>query len=222
MRVLITGGGCEEPLDGVRSLTNSSTGKTAAFLADELSLSGYEVISLTGIRAVHSAVSSELHRFRSFCDLERILYDMLASRSIDMVIHAAAVSDYGIGTITVDGTEHQPGTLLKVGSGHAVSVQLVAHPKLLPQLKSWSQNKDVIVVGFKLTNGAGDDERVQAVNSLFVGGNVDLVVSNDLCEVTAVNHPHRIFCPGAPGTPELVYEGRTKTDMAAFFRRIHI
>ena len=34
MNILITGGGCEEPIDDVRSVCNFSTGKTSSLIAD--------------------------------------------------------------------------------------------------------------------------------------------------------------------------------------------
>ena len=42
-KVLITSGGTTEPIDDIRSITNTSTGKTAAYLADQLTEAGVQV-----------------------------------------------------------------------------------------------------------------------------------------------------------------------------------
>ena len=52
MKILITGGGCREAIDGVRFVTNMSTGRTAAFLADALSAHGAEVTAIMGAGAI--------------------------------------------------------------------------------------------------------------------------------------------------------------------------
>ncbi|MCM2324713.1 MAG: DNA/pantothenate metabolism flavoprotein, partial [Oligoflexia bacterium] len=48
MKVLVTGGGTREPIDGVRFITNFSTGQTAAIISDAFALAGHETVALVG------------------------------------------------------------------------------------------------------------------------------------------------------------------------------
>ena len=52
MKILITGGGSEEPIDNVRAVCNFSTGRTSAFLADFFAGAGHEVTEIVSERAV--------------------------------------------------------------------------------------------------------------------------------------------------------------------------
>ena len=51
MRVLVTAGGTEEPIDGVRRLAKLSTGATGATIAAHFAERGAEVLLLHGERA---------------------------------------------------------------------------------------------------------------------------------------------------------------------------
>ena len=52
MNVLITGGGCREAIDNVRCVTNTSTGKTSAAIADFFIGQGASVTILAAASAV--------------------------------------------------------------------------------------------------------------------------------------------------------------------------
>lgn len=82
MRVLVTGGGCEEAIDGVRFVANFSTGRTAARIAEGLLAGGHDVTLLAGLRAMRPAAPAgnqpadgalETVTFRSFADLDAAL-----------------------------------------------------------------------------------------------------------------------------------------------------
>ena len=74
MNILITGGGCEEAIDSVRSVCNFSTGKTACKIASTL-LSTKPSIKITAIMAekAEKPEGCTVRTFRSFSDLEHIL-----------------------------------------------------------------------------------------------------------------------------------------------------
>lgn len=87
MRILITGGGCEEPIDGVRSICNFSSGKTAAFLCDHLVAKNFSVTAVFSQRAVKPQKSVILYSYRTFQDLAGTLQQVLGQHSFDMIIH---------------------------------------------------------------------------------------------------------------------------------------
>ncbi|MDE5898583.1 MAG: hypothetical protein K2H09_04895 [Treponemataceae bacterium] len=100
MRILITGGGTEEPLDSVRNVCNSSTGRTASFLAEHFLRRGHDVAAIMARRAVLPSADSQaggtlsVRGYRTFADLRAVLEDECRNGGFGAVIHAAAVSDY--------------------------------------------------------------------------------------------------------------------------------
>jgi len=177
MKILLTSGATREPIDAVRFISNVSTGATGAALADALAEAGHEVTLLHGEGAVRPrAVGVVCGGFGSTENLAERMRAVLAEGSFDVVIQAAAVSDYR--------AEAAHGG--KLGSDAAELVlRLVPTPKLLPLIKAWSP-RPVRVLGFKLTHGADDVKRAAAVGRVFAAGGVDAVVHNDLVEMSAV------------------------------------
>ena len=203
MKILITGGGSEEPIDTVRYITNFSTGKTSCFLAEKFAEAGNDVTLLTAEKAVHPAKDAPKLKtvfYRTFNDLSANLKNLCAAQAFDAVIHAAAVSDYSVSSIIVDGKEFLPEQIAKVPSGLELTVKMKKNPKLVDSIKGWAKEsgKSAVLVAFKLTSKATPEERKAAVQKVF-SSNLDssfapdYVVSNDLSEITPDAHPCRIF-----------------------------
>lgn len=177
-RVLVTAGGTAEPVDGVRVLTNTSTGATGALIATHLARAGHEVVLLRAqaARAADGPVREET--FVTFAQLETALRRLLAAEPFDAVIHAAAVSDYAVDRVLMaDGTT--PGAGGKIVSGDAPVLRLRPNPRLVDALRGWSRGPFTLVA-FKLTHGAGADQTAGAVQKLFAHSGADYVVHNDL------------------------------------------
>ena len=66
MRVLVTAGGTEEPLDGVRRLSNISTGATGLELARTFAKKGAEVVLLHAERVAVKGLELETAAFLTF------------------------------------------------------------------------------------------------------------------------------------------------------------
>ena len=124
MKILVTAGGTEEPVDGVRRLTNTSTGATGGVLARTFAEHGAEVLLLHAARAPLDSVAVERDTFVTFADLENALRRHLGAGDWDAVIHLAAVSDYSVASIEVDGRSVPHGDQGKIGSGHEVVIRL--------------------------------------------------------------------------------------------------
>lgn len=203
MKILITGGGSEEPIDTVRYITNFSTGKTSCFLAEKFAEAGNDVTLLTAEKAVHPAKDAPKLKtvfYRTFSDLSANLKNLCASQAYDAVIHAAAVSDYSVSSIIVDGKEFLPEQIAKVPSGLELTVKMKKNPKLVDSIKYWAKKseKNPVLIAFKLTSKASMEERRVAVEKVFSSNQdsslaPDYVVSNDLSEITPDSHPCRIF-----------------------------
>jgi len=193
MRILITSGATREPIDAVRFLSNISTGRTGALLADALTARGHTVTLLHGEAAVRaSSPSVTSASFSSTADLQAHLRRLLGTGNFDAVIHAAAVSDYRP-------SETHDGKLSSCAP--ELTLRLVPTPKLLPELKPASP-RPLRVIGFKLTAGTNSTDRAIAVAKLFAAGTVDAVIHNDMDDLaTGDARPFTAWRAGVP-TPE--------------------
>lgn len=199
MKILITGGGSEEPIDNVRAVTNFSTGRTSAFLADFFAGAGHEVTEIVSERAV-KAGKARLVTYKTFAQLAAALEGECRNGAYDLIVHAAAVSDYSPYQIVVDGKEYQCGSVSKVPAGAELVVKMKKNPKLVDSLKLWSGDKTK-VIAFKLTSNASVGERKAAVKKVFDANenhllSPDFVVSNDLSEIKGDVHPCVIYGRG--------------------------
>jgi phosphopantothenoylcysteine synthetase/decarboxylase len=232
MKILITGGGCEEAIDGVRSLCNFSTGATAAAIAQDLACAGHEVTALMAERSRaildREETSLRVRPFRSYADLSASLREELEAYHWDLIIHAAAVSDYGVAAVRVGDQEFPGGSLPKIDSGQEVLITLKPHDKILYRLRAWCRNPQCRIAAFKLTRDAGEDQRREAVEKLFregIGKGPDLVIHNDLSEIQEGAHPFTVYIPaearGSEKTPIVtIASGHTKGDLGSFFKEI--
>lgn len=196
MKILVTGGGSEEPIDNVRSVCNFSTGRTSAFLADFFAGLGHEVTEIVSERAV-KAQKARLLTYKTFAQLASALESECRNGAYDLIVHAAAVSDYSPYQIVVDGKEYQCGSVSKVPAGAELVVKMKKNPKLVDSLKLWSGDKTK-VIAFKLTSNASVGERKAAVKKVFDANenhllSPDFVVSNDLSEIKGDLHPCVIY-----------------------------
>jgi len=217
MKILVTAGGTEEPVDGVRRLTNTSTGATGGVLARHFADCGAEVLLLHAERASLSAIEVERDTFVTFADLEVALRRHLGGRDWDAIVHLAAVSDYSVASVEVDGRLIAHGDRGKIGTGREVVIRLAPKPKLIDALNTWSRNPLIQVVGFKLTDEPDPAKRAASVRALLARGTTDLVVHNDLSEIEGEHHQAEIWTPDGP-----IARTNTKTELArALFELLH-
>lgn len=184
MKILITAGATREPIDSVRFISNVSSGRTGASLADNLAALGHTVVFLHGEGSALPRHTLPAQAFTSADNLRTLLAQRLRSEAFDVVIMAAAIADYRPATPVPGKLASEPAEM---------TLYLVRNPKILPQVKSLSPTP-VRVVGFKLTVGANEAARAQAVHEQFAHGHVDVVVHNDLAEIRAAPiHPFRVY-----------------------------
>ena len=209
INILVTAGGTEEPIDGVRRLVNSSTGATGLVIADRLRAHGADVLLLHSARVDVSGFQGEKTPFLTFDDLSDALENLLSKRPFDAVIHLAAVSDYHLAGIEVDGKPLEPGERGKIGTGHELLLRLAPNPKLIDGLREWSSNPDLAIVGFKLTDEGNQAKRTAKVRTLLQRGVADYVVHNDINEISVDQHIATVYSPLG-----VVAETQTKNELA--------
>jgi phosphopantothenoylcysteine decarboxylase/phosphopantothenate--cysteine ligase len=189
MKILITAGATREPVDDVRFISNLSTGATGAALADALATRGHTVTLLRGTGAAEPQMVRDVRTFTSAKDLRERLKGLLSRGEYGAAIQCAAVADYTPARVPRGKISSQ----LK-----GLTLRLVPVPKILPQIKSFGRGTAVpLVIGFKLTAGAGRVAREAAVARLMAGGLVDAVVHNDLDDLSDNDtRPFRAYVAG--------------------------
>ncbi|MNS63968.1 Coenzyme A biosynthesis bifunctional protein CoaBC [compost metagenome] len=192
IKVLVTAGGTQEPLDTVRTISNLSSGRTGIQIAEYLTFMGLDV---TLVQAHGTAKSDHVKKrevFTSFKSLDSSLHDLLKTENYSHVIHAAAVSDYSVDSIEAGGERYKPLEKKKISADlESMTIHLKRNHKIVDRLKSYSSNPNLKVIAFKLTSHATADERVAAVKKLFAGSHADFVVHNDLTDIDIVKRTHK-------------------------------
>lgn len=141
MRCIVTAGPTYEPLDAVRRLTNFSTGRLGSELVNFLAARGHEVTLLIGQQATWRG-ERHAHRVETFTTTANLRERLrsLAAESVDAVFHAAAVSDFAFGKISV---RSAAGDLTEIRSGKistrqgTLLAELVPTPKIIAELRHW-------------------------------------------------------------------------------------
>jgi phosphopantothenoylcysteine decarboxylase/phosphopantothenate--cysteine ligase len=190
-RVLVTAGGTAEPIDDVRVISNTSSGETGARLSELLADFGADVHLLKAESAKSADSRVEQSTFTTFNSLEKNLRFLLANREFDWVIHTAAVSDFSVESFEINGVNHGLGDFTKIHSNDKLTIHFKNNPKLVDHIKSYSRNKNVQLVAFKLTSRASSEERDAAVKKLRDHSHADYVVHNDMSEIDKTKQMHR-------------------------------
>ena len=144
MRVVITGGPSSEPIDQVRIITNRSTGELAVALADRFGRAGHQVTLFLGQGAIFrhpGAVAFEQNE-----DLNILLEGIEEPAQVDLVLHAAALSDFGIERVSEQGVRSTASKITSAAS--SLELRLVPKPKLIRKLRRLFPV--AFIVGWKL------------------------------------------------------------------------
>ncbi|MDQ7784415.1 MAG: bifunctional phosphopantothenoylcysteine decarboxylase/phosphopantothenate--cysteine ligase CoaBC [Desulfomonilaceae bacterium] len=164
MRILVTAGPTEEPLDAARVLTNRSSGKMGTAVARRAAQRGASVVLVAGPLKVQPPIGVRHIPVRTAREMhERVLDEF---PNVDVVIKAAAVADF---RPAVSGT----GKIKKQDLGS--SLNLVKNPDIIAELGR-IKAKNQILVGFAAeTDNVLDNARAKLKEK-----NLDLLVLNDV------------------------------------------
>ena len=138
---VVTSGPTYEPLDEVRRLTNFSSGRLGAQLADFLVAQGHQVTLLYGHYSTHreKLLAQRVVPFDTTRDLLEKL-ELLAKKKVSAVFHAAAVSDFGFGKVFARGGrgEFKDVSSRKISTREGILLaELVPTPKIISRLREW-------------------------------------------------------------------------------------
>ncbi len=211
MKVLITAGGTSEPIDPVRTITNSSTGRLGVEIARAFAkLENVEKIYyVCGKRAVlPDSEKTEIMPILSTNDLVNAVKKVFAGDAPDAVIHSMAVSDYTVSRVTTldalaEAAEKAAGgsadfraalmnaeaidNTKKVSSYvDDMAVFLTKTPKVISMFKDMP--KKPVIVGFKLLSGVPEEELIDVAFNLLRKNECDFVLANDSTQITGDLH----------------------------------
>jgi phosphopantothenate---cysteine ligase (CTP) len=181
MNCIVTAGPTFEPLDGVRRLTNFSTGRLGTELANFLAARGHRVTLLIGESATYSgerrAQSEKV--YSTTADLRRKL-KAFSGKKMDAIFHAAAVSDFTFGNMfTRDAAgklkPFTPSKKIPTRDG-SLLVELVPTPKIIAELRGWFPRTKI--VGWKFEADGGRAEALRAAQRQITDCATDFCVAN--------------------------------------------
>ncbi len=194
MKILITSGGTKVPIDSVRHIGNFSTGRYGSELADSLIPSLWKERLKTDhdgeLIFFHEkgsklpiAVNCDIVNKVEYKDYFEYLHvkDIIKDEQPDIIISAAAVSDYIVkdavtGKISSDNED--------------LTITLTKAEKVISKFRELAPNS--IIYGFKLLVSPSEDEVIAAVKKVLKNG-ADYVVYNDLNELKSGNSTRTIF-----------------------------
>lgn len=183
LKVLITSGGTREDIDGVRYITNMSTGFTASQIGKYFLERGHEVIYVHALDAIIPEQQCTKYIYYSFSDLNRIVKELLEQNDFDAIIHLAAVSDYTLKSIELDGElVDAPYTGKIQSSTEEMKFVLRRNFKIVEKIKSYSRNPKLRLVSFKLVHNVEEEIKLNKVNALITNSQSDFTVMNDISD----------------------------------------
>lgn len=169
MRVLITGGPTVEPIDPVRVLTNRSSGKMATALAAACLRRGAEVVLIYGPGSSEPPVEARLVKVGTSKDMLDAVEAELKKRKFDMIIAAAAASDYVPVKFNHDKLDSRRERL---------TLDLRRSPKIIERVKRLAPSAFLLI--FKAEHSVTDAELLRRASRRGQEVAADLVVANDV------------------------------------------
>ena len=206
--IIVTTGGTIEPIDGVRGITNFSSGKLGVKIAETFSKTN-KVILIRGKRAPHAKNHQNLQEIE-ITDAQSVvdtLDNLSKTIKADVFIHAMAVADYTVNSISdvdtiINNLAQNPHFTLedvrreltlndtkqnKISSTIKEPVLVLKQtPKIIQLIKQYWES--TTLVGFKLLNQVSEEELCQVALNSRKKSNADYVLANDLKNIKGEQH----------------------------------
>jgi phosphopantothenoylcysteine decarboxylase/phosphopantothenate--cysteine ligase len=163
--VIITAGPTQEPIDPVRHISNTSSGKTGFALAEAARQRGAEVVLITGPTHLQAPAGVTCVPVRTAVQMRDAVREHVAAA--DVVIKSAAVSDFRPATAIADKIKKEDATL---------SITLEHNPDILAELGAAKGNR--VLVGF----AAETRDLLANAKQKMSKKALDLIVANDVSD----------------------------------------
>ncbi len=162
-KIVVTSGGTKEKIDPVRFITNASSGKTGAALADCAYARGYEVVLITTAKAEKPY---KVINVQTAYEMQKALYEEF--KSADYLFMTAAVSDFKVKNYVNSKIEKSE---IKNDS---YSVELSLNPDILKNIGAVKKENQK-VIGFSLTT----QNTIEIAKEKLKNKNCDFIVANE-------------------------------------------
>jgi len=201
VKILVTAGNTQTPIDRVRCITNIFTGRTGALIAAEAVRRQHSVVLLTShpeAFAIEAMPAARVRTYRTFDELASLMETEIPHGDFDAIIHCAAVSDYelaGTYTLAAGTTFDANSQSLQAAEGQATFadaarskvksshdelwLRLTPTPKLADRIRrDWTFRG--ILVKFKLEVGIDEPELERIAAASRRQSDADVIVANTL------------------------------------------
>lgn len=165
-KILITAGATKEKIDDVRYITNKSTGKMGAAIADAAFLQGADILLLRSESAVKPNVPCKEKTFSSLEDLCILLKKY--TKDFDYIFHTAAIGDFHV-------ENYQKG---KLNSSKKIQLTLSPNEKLISQIKKL--NPTIHLFGFKAEHHFSKNALIEKALRKLNETHADAIIANDV------------------------------------------
>lgn len=161
-KVLVTCGATREPLDGVRFITNKSSGKMGVEIAKAVMERGGEVVLVKGLTTC--SIPSYFSNIVSVETTKQMLEAVMNNyKDCDVIIKAAAPSDYAL--------EKQYDNKIK---GEELVLKLVKNPDIAKEVGKVKEDRKLVIFCAETTN------LIESAKKKLASKNADMVVANDV------------------------------------------
>jgi phosphopantothenoylcysteine decarboxylase/phosphopantothenate--cysteine ligase len=204
LKILVTAGPTVEPIDPVRFITNRSTGKMGYAIAGAAARRGAGVTLISGPTNIRPPSGVEMRPVRSAEEMRSAVLESFSG--CDMVIKAAAVSDYRPAMFLEE--------KMKKGPQHLV-LEMVKNPDILAEIGLLAgretERRQRVLVGF----AAETADLLENAKAKLTSKGLDMIVANDVSRkdagfATDTNLVRLLFRDGGVEEPPLM----SKTDVA--------
>ena len=165
-KILVTAGATSEEIDPIRVITNKSSGKMGVYLAEEAFLRGAEVTLIRGANSVEPNYHFKDIKINTVKELFNEIKKNIKNK--DIMIHAAAVSDFTINNKNKT----------KIKSNKSMHLELTPATKIFENVKILKKN--IVLAGFKAEYRTSKQELINRAYWLLKSANADIVVANDV------------------------------------------
>ena len=167
LKVLVTGGPTVEPIDLVRVLTNRSSGKMAAAMAEAAKNRGADVTMVYGPGLAAPPYGVNVVSVQTADQMAKEVAKELKSEKYDLMVAAAAVSDYRPSTKVRGKIESQP---------ERMTLDLTRTPKIVDSVKKLSPSTFLAI--FKAEGSTSESSRIRRAVARMKETEADMAIVN--------------------------------------------
>ncbi|MDR0303988.1 MAG: bifunctional phosphopantothenoylcysteine decarboxylase/phosphopantothenate--cysteine ligase CoaBC [Chitinispirillales bacterium] len=184
--ICIASGPTVEPIDAVRSITNSSSGKMGAALARAAIFAGAKVVVVSGPASAKLPTGIELIKVNTASQMRDAMMKNLPD--CDIVVMAAAVGDFRVENVSSEKISRE--------NNAQYTINLIKNPDIAKEIGKKKKTEQKLVV-FSLETNGGIERAIQKMSQknadLCVFNDADDALGKDCSKITIIRKDEQIF-----------------------------